>query len=208
MSFTRRHPLLIYITLITLTLIVIGLIGFLINRLKVDDAVLGLVEVLVTIAIGLLSNVVAAGWFILLFQRHDASRMEFLATTVKNIDTTCQILYKRGIWVANKRADLNNAFYEKHYNTAHKVYILGIANKGFMRNFFPKYVENDFTLDTVKEQPLFKRLKSTPGFWVTVLFLDPDSPYARTRNLERDNSRTIQDLREIVSAWRKFEMHI
>jgi hypothetical protein len=187
-------------------------------------AAFSFVEILVTFTIGLLGNVLAAGWFIWLFQKDDLYRMDHLMTTTDKIndtsdkikdtthrinDTTdrikdtCQFLYQRGIWVANKRVQLNNSFYEQHYQSSTKVDILGIANKGFMRSFYSGYVNKDFDLDKALIQPLFVELQKTPGFLVTVLFLDPDSAYAKERNKEYGNKRTIQDLEEIRNALTK-----
>jgi hypothetical protein len=192
MSLTRNR--LIWIS-IGLAVLVLLLSWFLIARLQ-ERAVFGVLEVLVTFAIGLLGNVLATGWFVSMFQRDDR-------LLLAEIHHTCQVLYQRGIWVA-KRALLENDFYEKHYSNAMKVDVLGIANKGFMRNFYPEYLDHDFKLNKATlAKPLFKRLKTTSGFLVTVLFLDPNSQYAKDRNGEPGNERTIEDLIEIVKALEK-----
>jgi hypothetical protein len=192
---------LVYLSLALATLTLI-LILVLITRWR-SQAAFGVAEIVVTFAIGILGNVLATGWFIWMFQKDDAREMEDLSTTTKNINRICEFLYKRGIWVAKKRDQLDNGFYEKHYEAATKVDILGIANKGFMRNFYPGYPKEEFSLKHVKKQPLFKKLQSTPHFEVTVLYLDPESEYAKSRNNERENSETIQDLMDIGEALKK-----
>lgn len=105
--------------------------------------------------------------------------------------------------MVKKREELDNAFYEKHYEAATKVNILGIANKGFMRNFYPGYPTAKFNLEHLEKQLLFKKLKNTPHFEVSVLFLNQASTYAKSRNKERENSQTITDLDAIDKALEK-----
>src|ERR1041384_758285 len=199
MRLTKRQLLILVCLVVAVALLL--LISFLINRWN-RQAVFGLLELLVTFAIGLLGNVLAAGLFILMFERNDV--LEDLRKKIDNVDFTCQFLYQRGIWVATKRVLLENSFYETHYRNAVTIDILGIANKGFMENLYPQYVDHEFELnDSLFNKPLFKRLQATPGFSVTVLFLDPSSKYARDRNREQDNGQTIEDLEKIASALNK-----
>ena len=192
---TKRQ--LIWVCLV-LAVVLLLLIGFLISQWN-RQAVFGLLELLVTFAIGLLGNVLAAGLFILMFERNDL--LEDIRKKIDNVDFTCQVLYQRGIWVVTKRVLLENSFYETHYSNAVTIDILGIANKGFMENLYPGYANHEFELnDSLFNKPLFKRLQATSGFFVTVLFLDPSSKYAKDRNREPDNGRTIQDLEKIVDA--------
>jgi hypothetical protein len=182
---------------ITLSVVVVMLGAFLVQRSNQGTA-FGFLELFMTFAIGVLGNVLAASWFIWMFQHNDSSRLD-------EIYRFCQVFYQRGIWVYPKRGRLKNSYYEEKYSNALEVDILGIANKGFMKSFYSGYAEEDFNLNKVVDKLLFKKLQTIESFRVTVLFLDPKSSYAKIRNRESDNRRTIEELNQIVEALTKIQ---
>lgn len=75
---------LVYLS-IALAILTCILIVLLLKQWQTQSA-FGFAEIVLTFAIGIMGNVLAAGWFIWMFQKDDVRKMEELLATTKNIN--------------------------------------------------------------------------------------------------------------------------
>ena len=184
----KQRRLLIGIICLSVALVVLAIV---LGRHWAETGTFGTVEIILTFVMGLLAHLLATWLYHLLF---GSNIPRTLQEQIRSIERTCDAVYRGGLWVESERLKLDKHYYDGLINSAERVTVLGIANKGFMTNLVKEFPDNPdngeiFDLDYVLNQPLFQRLRpednlkrreeNLTSLHVTVIFLSPESHRGR-----------------------------